>query len=186
MSEHKKKIILAITALIIVAGIFIFIEKRQPQKTSQQYTPPPVPTQLLNLDAKERQLKDLLSKNPENRDLLFELATLYFDTKRFSEAIPLYRKILKRNPNDMDTLIDLALALHYTKNSEQAAQTLKKATTIEPDHQRAWLSLGYILASSGKTEDAKAPLKRAIELGPDNPVGKEAARILGIISRRPS
>ncbi len=182
MSELSKKIILGAVIILVVTIILIKVEQRNNSISDNDYTPP-VPLDKLSLDTKEQELKKAIAEDPNNRDLLFRLGALYFESDRFTQAIEVYRKILKINEKDVDTLNDLGLALHYTGQSNEAIKVLKQATTFNPLHQRAWLSLGFVLASTGRAEEAKNSLNRAINLNPDNPVGKEARRILGLIEK---
>ena len=184
MSEFTKKIILGAVVVLVLTVFLIKIEQKSTNSPDSDYSPPPVPVNILNLDAKEQGLKKAIAQDPENRDLLFRLGALYFETNRYQEAIEIYYRILKINEKDVDTLNDLGLALHYTGKSIKAIEVLKKATSFNPSHQRAWLSLGFVQASTGKTDEAKLSLSRAINLNPDNPVGKEAKRILSLIEKK--
>jgi len=183
MSDLSKKIILGTVFILIATIILIKVEQKGSSSPDSEYTPPPVPVNILNFDAKEQALKKAIENDPNNRDLLFRLGALYFESNRFTQAIEIYRKILKINEKDVDTLNDLGLALHYTGNSTEAIEILKKATSYAPSHQRVWLSLGFVMASSGRVEEAKRALNRAISLGPDNSIGKEAIRILGLLEK---
>ncbi len=184
MPDLVKKITVGVAIFLIVFVVLISLKEKKTAPPQEQYTTPPVPYSLLNLDVKERELKAVLEKDPQNRDLLFQLGALYFESNRFQQAIEVYKRILALNDKDVDTLNELGLALHYTGKSQEGVEVLKKATTFDPSHQRAWLSLGFVLASSGRTEEAKPALKKAIDINPDNDVGKEAQRILGIIEKK--
>ncbi len=179
MSDLTKRIILG-TVIVVTAVLIVLAVNRKDsntRKTSEQNSPP-VPTKLVMLDARERGLKDLVAKDPQNRDLLFQLGTLYFESDRFDRAVEVYRRILMNNDRDVDTLNDLGLALHYTGRSQEGVDALKKGTSIDPTHQRIWLSLGFVLATSGRVEEAVHALQKAIELNPNNTVGQEAGKIL--------
>ncbi|NOY65548.1 MAG: tetratricopeptide repeat protein [Nitrospirae bacterium] len=184
MPDLVKKITVGVAIFLVAFVALVSLKEKKTPPPQEQHSSPPVPYNLLNLDAKERELKALVEKDPQNRDLLFQLGALYFESNRFQQAIEVYKKILTLNDKDVDTLNELGLALHYTGRSPEAVEILRKATTFDPSHQRAWLSLGFVLASSGRTEEAKPALKKAADINPDNDVGKEAQRILGIIKKK--
>lgn len=184
MSERTKMLILGIT--IVTIGFVIFLNLRDREEKNRTDEPPPVqiPQNLLQSDMKERQLKAALEQSPENRDILFRLGSLYFESNRYNEAIEIYKRILKLKSDDVETLTDLGLALHYTRNSQEGIKYLKKATSISPYHQRAWLSLGFVSGASGDKELSERALKKAISLGADTPMGKEASRILALLKNQ--
>ncbi len=184
MPDLVKKLTVGAIVFLVVFVVLLTLKDRKSTQPTEQYSTPPVPANLLTIDAKERQLRELVEREPQNRDLLFQLGALYFESNRFQQAIDIYNRILRINERDVDTLNDLGLALHYTGKSKEGADVLRKATSYDPKHQRAWLSLGFVLAASGRTEEAKGPLNKAISLNPENDVGKEAKRILGLITQR--
>ncbi len=119
------------------------------------------------------------SVTESNPDLLRTRADALFRTDRFREAIPVYRRILELDPQDIDTQNDLGLALFYTGDTAGALEAVRKGPAADPGFQRGWLTLGFVTLQSGDLVKAREALERARDLGPDNPVGKEAARLLG-------
>jgi Flp pilus assembly protein TadD len=175
-----------IAVFIVIFGVVIFATTRSYYTTekpaNQEYEISPIPESLMQFSSKERQLLALISKDPENADLLTRLGDLYFENKRFEQAIEEYNKVLKINPADVDTYNDLGLALHYTGSSDTAIETLRKGTEVTPSYQRIWLSLGFVLSQAGKNDEARDALKKTIDLGANSEVGLEAKRILDFLS----
>jgi Flp pilus assembly protein TadD len=132
----------------------------------------------LQVTVKEQELLARIDKEPDNAALHAVLGDLYFDTKRFAQAIERYEKAVELDPGDADSLNDLGLALFYTGNNNAAVSVLEKAISVDPALQRAWLSKGFVLARLGRSGEATDALQRAIELGPETGVGQEARRIL--------
>ena len=115
-----------------------------------------------------------------NPDLLRERADKLFTERRYREVLPVYQRILEFAPEDLETRNDLGLALYYTGDKSGALEHLRKGTTADPQFQRGWLTLGFVTLQSGDVPKARVALGRARDLGPDNPIGQEAARLLGV------
>ncbi|NBC49014.1 MAG: tetratricopeptide repeat protein [Gammaproteobacteria bacterium] len=105
-----------------------------------------------------------------------------FVARRFDQAIPVYQRVLELKPDDADTRNDLGLALHYTGRSEDAIAMLRKGAQEAPEFQRIWLSLGFVALQAGEIRQARDALERAEAIAPDTEVGREAARLLGVVN----
>ncbi|HDH06375.1 MAG TPA: tetratricopeptide repeat protein [Nitrospirae bacterium] len=117
-------------------------------------------------------------ENPQSLALLGEE---YFESKRYAQAVEIYKQALELSPTDVDIYNDLGLAYHYSGQPVLAVDTLKKGTEVMPSYQRIWLSLGYVLMSTGKDEEARQALEKAAGLNPGSDVGQEAERMLGLL-----
>jgi tetratricopeptide (TPR) repeat protein len=120
-----------------------------------------------------------------NPVLLSQQADELFGQSRYAEAIPIYRRILELSGDDLDAHNDLGLALHYTGQTAEALAVLAQGTAKGPQFQRIWLTYGYVQSQAGEGEGAVASLTKARDLGPDTGVGKEAARLLGVVQKAP-
>jgi Flp pilus assembly protein TadD len=116
-----------------------------------------------------------------NLDLLRQQADELFAQRRYSEAVPVYRRILELEPDDVESHNDLGLALYYKGEMVAALTQLRAGVARDPDHQRVWLTLGFVSLQVGDQAEARAALERARELGPDTGVGQEAARLLDLV-----
>ena len=116
-----------------------------------------------------------------NPAILAQQADGLFGQGRYAEAIPVYRRILEVAANDLEAHNDLGLALHYTGQTAEALSILAQGTAKGPKFQRIWLTYGFVQSQAGNGEGAVAALTRARDLGPDTGIGKEAARLLGIV-----
>jgi tetratricopeptide (TPR) repeat protein len=104
-----------------------------------------------------------------------------FGQRRYDEAIPYYRRALELEPDDPDASNDLGLALHYTGQSAEAVRVLRAGAERSPDFQRIWLTLGFVSANAGDEAAARESLEKARALDPENGIGREAARLLGLL-----
>jgi tetratricopeptide (TPR) repeat protein len=116
-----------------------------------------------------------------NAVLLSQQADDLFGQGRYAEAIPLYRRVLEISADDLDAHNDLGLALHYMGQGEEALAILAQGTAKGPEFQRIWLTYGFVQGQAGDKTSAAAALTRARDLGPDTSIGKEAARLLGLV-----
>jgi tetratricopeptide (TPR) repeat protein len=185
ISQSQKKIVLFVIVVILI-GSFILLSQK-PERVAEKpvkddFRQPPVSSApSTDLSLKEKIYLESLKEDPGNARLHAELGDLYFENKRYVQAIEEYRRAIAIDPVDADSYNDLGLALHYTGKSDEAIKTLKKGTEANSSYQRVWLSYGFILASTGNREEAKPALEKAISLGPDTDMGSEAKRILALL-----
>ena len=121
----------------------------------------------------------LTSQDPEQ---LNDAGDQLFGQKRYTEAIPYYRRALELDPAAVDASNDLGLALYYSGQSAGALEILRAGAERAPDFQRIWLTLGFVSAGAGDQAGARAALDKARALGPDNAIGQEAKRQLDRLS----
>ncbi|MBI2787361.1 MAG: tetratricopeptide repeat protein [Elusimicrobia bacterium] len=115
----------------------------------------------------------------ETLEALNAAAEGHLASRRYGEAIRVYRRMLELEPKNASILNELGLALHYDGKSDEAVETLRKATALDPKLQRAWLSQGFVLKSTGQDAKARVALEKTIALGPSTPQGVEARKMLG-------
>jgi tetratricopeptide (TPR) repeat protein len=116
-----------------------------------------------------------------NPVLLAQQADDLFSQGRYGEAIPIYRRVLQLSAGDLDAYNDLGLALHYTGQTAEALTILAQGAVKGPEFQRIWLTYGYVQSQAGEVEGAAESLTRARDLDPGTDIGKEAARLLGLV-----
>ena len=132
------------------------------------------PSSAARIDA----LKAELVKDPDSEALLSQLGDVYFESRRFQEAIPVYEQAAIINPKNADVLNDLGLSYFYIGKTEQALDAVNRATEADPTYKHAWLSTGFILMSSGRPAEAIAPLNKVMELDPGGQLAKTAGEFL--------
>jgi tetratricopeptide (TPR) repeat protein len=123
-----------------------------------------------DLDMAVKRMQTLLSENPEDDDLLFNIGVVYGEAKHTDEAIAWMQRALERNP-------DNASALNYIgytwaergENLDQAERMITRAITLRPDDGYIVDSLGWVyymrarpLVESGKTQQAQPYLDKAL------------------------
>lgn len=115
----------------------------------------------------------------ETVEALGAAAEGHLASRRYGEAIRVYRRMLELEPGNASIYNELGLALHYDGKSGEALAALEKATALDPKLQRAWLSRGFVLKSTGQDAKARVALEKTVALGPATPQGVEARRMLG-------
>ncbi len=115
---------------------------------------------------------------------LAQAADQLFAAQRFADAVPLYRRILSLQPDDVDAKNDLGLALHYSGDTAAALDVLRAGAAAAPEQQRIQLTLGFVALQAGDTDTARKALGRARDLAPESDVGREAARLLGLLDKQ--
>ena len=117
-----------------------------------------------------------------NPALLHQRADQFFVAQRYADAVLVYRRILELSPEDAEAHNDLGLALLYTGDNAGAIESLRIAVAKNPSLQRPWLTFGFVNLQAGHQAEAREALEHARNLDPDSEIGKEAARLLGMLT----
>ncbi len=123
-------------------------------------------------------LEKQLQNDPNNKDLLLQLANLKNDSGFFEQAVTLYQRYLQIVPADPDARIDMAVCMYNLGDFENAILEIKLALEYDPDHQIGYLNLGIVNLTAGNIDEAKKWFKIAVDLGPNTEVGKRAKELL--------
>jgi tetratricopeptide (TPR) repeat protein len=91
-------------------------------------------------------LERTANAQPANAAVRVDLGNLYFDARRFDQAIPWYAAALKINPKDIDVSTDLGVSYYYSNQIDQALAQLDKSLAIDPKHAKTLLNQGVIRA----------------------------------------
>jgi tetratricopeptide (TPR) repeat protein len=132
----------------------------------------------LNSLQKINELQAKVDANPNDLDLLLELAHLKNDSGFFENAIQLYQTYLDKVPENADVRIDMGVCYYNIGDFETAISEMKKALEFQPKHQIGHLNLGIVNLTAGNLEEARSWFLKAIDLGPDNNIGKRAKELL--------
>jgi Flp pilus assembly protein TadD len=119
-----------------------------------------------------------------NPELLAQQADALFVERRYTEAVPVYRRLLELRPDDVEVHNDLGLALHYMGDSDGALTQLRAGAAKDATHQRIWLTIGFVSLQTGDAVEARTALERARDLGADTGVGQEASRLLDLVEEQ--
>ena len=155
-----------------------------PQRVSQSAPPAGQPAAggraAPTLDqARVDQLTSAINTDPKNTTAIVQLANVYFDAERFTDAISWYEKAVALDPKDADVSTDLGVSYYYTNRTDEALKRFEESLKINPNHTKTLLNKGIVLAF-GKEDlkGAAAQWQRVVELAPGTPEGEAAKRAL--------
>lgn len=126
-------------------------------------------------------MEQLRSDNPDNVELLINLACAYQDNRQPEKATALLEKALKANPERDSTLVNLASLYinlgDYPKAIDYADRALKSNPTFGP----AFFNKGNALALLNKFDEALAAYREGVRYDPRN--GKIHAAIASALTK---
>jgi len=127
-------------------------------------------------EKREKQLLDQIAKSPGDMELQLSLASLYYETKRPRQAIPVYLKILKERPDDSNIRIALGACYMRLNGLQQAIAEFETILAKHPKHLAADLKIAKCrlmlanqLYDTGRFKEAIPYYKKVLEKDPDNP-----------------
>ena len=129
--------------------------------------------------ARVDQLTAAVNSDPKNTTAIVQLAHVYFDAERFTDAISWYEKALALDPKNADVSTDLGVSYYYTNRTDEALKRFEASLKIDPKHTKTLLNKGIVLAF-GK-EDLKGAAvewQKVVDLAPSSPEGVAAKRAL--------
>lgn len=138
-------------------------------------------------EARASRLKAAIQQDPRDADSRVELANLYFDSERYSEAIQWYEDALGVNPRNANVSTDLGIAYYYTNQPDRALAQFERSLAIDPAHTKTLLNVGIVRAFGKQDlEGAAKAWQRVIEVAPGSPEAATARRALeGLRSAHP-
>lgn len=130
-------------------------------------------TILNSSDKAVKEYEDVLRKassaDPKNVNILKDLAGLYYQQKKFLDAITLYKLVLDIDKNDYEAVFLLGVLLEESGKRDEAVERFKEVLKFKPDYANALNSLGYLYAEDGRQlQEAEELIKKAILVEPDN------------------
>lgn len=128
---------------------------------------PPVPV----LDVQRvMALEKEAQARPNDVAVRVELGNLYYDSRRFDQAIPWYEAAHKLNPRDVNVSTDLAVGYYYLNDPDKALAQIAKSLAVDPKHVKTLLNQGIIRAF-GKQDlvGAQESWEKVVEIAPTSP-----------------
>lgn len=105
-------------------------------------------------NARAVELETRLHVEPSDAAAALELARLYDDGHRASEAVPLYTRVIELTPDDPQPYYDLASLHAAAAEWDRARAVLEKRLARSPDDAMAMYDLGAVEANAGSTGKA--------------------------------
>jgi Flp pilus assembly protein TadD len=113
--------------------------------------------------------REAMRRQPDNMDVLNELAVAVWRQGRAQEAEQICRDACRIRPDDFRILTGLGLAIMDQGRTDEAAEAFRAALRIQPKAFHARMNLGIVLSNRGDFEAAMDSLWEAFELCSDSP-----------------
>lgn len=112
-------------------------------------------------------LHEMIRKNPDDQELQYKLADIYYSTGKIEEAYGILSKLEQSNQLDAQKYYLLCNVLLYQDKSELAYTTCCKALSLFPDEHRLYSAKALILDELGSYTESVKSYETAIELCPN-------------------
>ena len=84
----------------------------------------------------QRTFENILNENPEDINIMLQLAAVLFDDKKYDKSLELYEKILTNDSSNIEALIGKAKILVAQKKYAKALVLLDKVSEVAPDNNQ--------------------------------------------------
>ena len=129
-----------------------------------------------NLQKAIAKYREAIDVNPAARNAYYQLADLYRQEKKVTEAIHILETLLDVKPDDEKSLVTLA-HLYFTSQPRQnrkrklelALRYLERAVSINPANETSWLLMHDIHSFMGNDIEAAEALRRAQQTSQQKP-----------------
>ena len=115
------------------------------------------------------ELQQEIDRKPRDADLHFQLAMVYVQTERTSEAVTQFRETLRLKPTHGEALLDLGVELGGQGEIKEAEEVLRQATAKAEVAADAYYALSTLLSKQRRNLEAVKMCEKSIELKPANP-----------------
>ena len=114
------------------------------------------------------QVEKILPYEPKNTEYRIMLAHSYRETKKYPEAILLYRELLLEAPKSLDLVKPFVSCLEESVSRETVILLLEKAIKLFKDDPWLQLRLGLLYMAQGQLEKAAKIFRSVISLDPND------------------
>lgn len=187
----KKEILIIIGLVILSLVVGVTIGKMRGQSAKRDVTSPQVTHQGKAQEAAQPQIEQpfeqydytaqiqrVLKERPNDPKAFAGAGDIYFEQRKFIDAIEYYKKAIALDPHDIDTYNDIGLSYHYIGRSDEGLKYVEEGIKRNPAYQRIWLTKGFILAIRGDIAGARSAWEKAYRINPNTDIGRSAASFL--------
>jgi tetratricopeptide (TPR) repeat protein len=121
-----------------------------------------------------KNLKQELDFSPNNPDVYFEMAKIYFDDEKYADAEERLKKAIAIRADKSEYFILLSKAQDKMNNKTEAVKNLEEAAKISPKDHSLLLSLAGLYFQVGRIPEATEKLREVISLAPQSEEAKFA------------
>jgi tetratricopeptide (TPR) repeat protein len=116
-------------------------------------------------------METLLAKNPEDKDILYNLGMVYTEMGQPGKAVELLSKCVRLHPDFANAHVALGVAHARLNEYEKAKENLNRGLDLEPDNPVALRNLGAVLAQEEDYTEALRYLLQSYSISPTDPNG---------------
>ena len=114
------------------------------------------------------QFKKALEKDPEQANILGNMADCYSKMDKNQEALELYQKAVAIKPDDAALYTNLGVILSKLGKNAESQDAFKKAASLNPaSSAQNFYNIGATLVNNGKSAEAAESFKQAIAADPN-------------------
>ncbi len=121
-----------------------------------------------NFDEAERLYRQILSDDPGNAAVHYNLGIACRQAGRLDEAVEAYQRALALKPDFPEAQNNLGTALRSLWRIDEAIDAFRRAAALRPGFTDAWNNLGVTLKNAGRMDEAVDCFERSIELDPQS------------------
>jgi Flp pilus assembly protein TadD len=130
-------------------------------------------------------LAEALAAQPDQPDLLYDLAMVAEKLGRIDEAEARLKRLLEITPNSAHALNALGYTLvDRTSRTAEGLALIERALKLAPDDPFILDSMGWALFRMGKADEAESYLRRAYEERPDPEIAAHLGEVLWMKGER--
>lgn len=130
-------------------------------------------------------VKEALESQPQNTDLMSELAMVSEKLKRFDDMEKVLRELMKRKPEDPQAFNALGYSLaDRNVRLDEARQLITLALKLAPDDAYIQDSLGWVAFRQGKNTESLKILQAAYKSRPDAEIAAHLGEVLWAMGQR--
>ncbi|MBN1567979.1 MAG: tetratricopeptide repeat protein [Acidobacteria bacterium] len=112
--------------------------------------------------------KQALEKDPDQPNILGNMAESYRKIDKNNEALEAYQKAIALEPDNAVFYTNLGVVLDKLGKSTESQEAFTKAASLNPGGSaQSYFNLGATLVNSGRSEEAIEPFRKAIAADPN-------------------
>ncbi|HXC03645.1 MAG TPA: tetratricopeptide repeat protein [Bacteroidia bacterium] len=121
----------------------------------------------------EDYFNNALKLQPENPEVLYDLARMYQDEQKYKEAASLYQRMLAINKNFFDAQYNLGVVMVDLKSYAEALNFFSNAIGIQPKNPKPYYARGYAYQLMGNFQNAATDYRYSLTLDPELDAAKQ-------------
>lgn len=145
--------------LILSAIFFIACKDKSPDGKAQPINP-------YGIDTVYEEIKEKLSKEPDNPDLWYHLADLYERNGAYAQEIDALKKVLQLKPDMGYAYFKMGTAYSRLNMPDEAIGAFKKALRFMPQNPVLYNNLAIAYGKKGLIDEEIKALEKAVSLRP--------------------